>query len=48
MLAEAHALGTDLPVTAAALAVYDQAAAAGLGDKDGSMLAGFWPQTSGA
>lgn len=43
MLAEAHELGTDLPVTAAALSVYDEASARGLGPKDGSMLAGFWP-----
>lgn len=43
MLAEARELGTDLPVTAAALSVYDEASARGLGPKDGSMLAGFWP-----
>lgn len=43
MLAEAQELGTDLPVTAAALSVYDEASAQGLGPKDGSMLAGFWP-----
>jgi 3-hydroxyisobutyrate dehydrogenase len=43
MLAEAGAGGADLPVTAAALKVYDEAAAQGLGEKDGSMLAGFWP-----
>lgn len=43
MLAEARELGTDLPVTAAALSVYDEASETGLGPKDGSMLAGFWP-----
>lgn len=43
MLAEARTLGADLPVTAAALKVYDEASDKGLGDKDGSMLAGFWP-----
>lgn len=48
MLAEAHNLGADLPLTAAALKVYDEAAQAGLGEKDGSMLAGFWPHKSGA
>lgn len=48
MLAEAQTLGAELPVTAAALKVYDEAAQAGLGEKDGSMLAGFWPHKSGA
>ncbi|WP_127088191.1 NAD(P)-dependent oxidoreductase [Aquabacter cavernae] len=48
MLAEARTEGADLPLTAAALKVYDEASASGLGEKDGSMLAGFWPGKFGA
>lgn len=43
MIAEARELGAELPVTAATLKVYDEAAEHGLGDKDGSMLVGYWP-----
>ncbi|TCT05970.1 NAD(P)-dependent oxidoreductase [Aquabacter spiritensis] len=43
MIAEAGEMGIDLPVTAATLGVYDEASARGLGEKDGSMLAGYWP-----
>lgn len=46
MLEEAKALHKDLPVTRAALGAYDAAAAKGLGSKDGSMLAGFWANSS--
>ncbi len=46
MIAEARERGTDLPVTAATLAVYDEAAGQGLGEKDGSMLVGYWPNKS--
>ncbi|MEP9377318.1 NAD(P)-dependent oxidoreductase [Aquabacter sp. CN5-332] len=43
MIAEAQELGAELPVTAATLKVYDEAADKGLGNKDGSMLVGYWP-----
>lgn len=43
MLEEARALGTQLPLTARALEVYDGAAAAGWGDRDSAALPGYWP-----
>jgi 3-hydroxyisobutyrate dehydrogenase len=46
MLEEARALGSDLPVTARALEVYDGAAAAGWGDRDSAALPGYWPSRS--
>ncbi len=44
MLAEAHELGTDLPVTAAALSVYDEASARGLGRRMGPCWPASGPQ----
>ena len=41
MLAEAQSLGVALPVVAAALACYDEASRAGLGDKDCTVLPDF-------
>jgi 3-hydroxyisobutyrate dehydrogenase len=46
MLAEGSARGTDLPLVRQALAVYDEAAQAGWGKRDGSTLPAFW--SSGA
>lgn len=43
MIAAANALGAELPLTAQALAIYDEASKSGLGDADGSTLAGYWP-----
>ncbi len=42
MLAEAEGLGTDLPITEAALACYEESAAAGLGSFDGAQQSAFW------
>ncbi len=42
MLAEAEGLGTDLPITKAALACYEESAAAGLGSFDGAQQSAFW------
>ncbi len=42
MLAEGEARGFDLPLVRQALAVYDQASAAGWGKRDGSSLPAFW------
>lgn len=47
MLAEAADLGVDLPVTGAALAAYERAAAAGLGGFDGPQQSAFWRDTGG-
>jgi 3-hydroxyisobutyrate dehydrogenase len=47
MLEEADALGRALPVTRATLAVYDQAAAAGWGARDGAALPAWWPVHGG-
>lgn len=47
MLAEAEGLGADLPVTRAALACYDESAAAGLGGLDGAQQSAFWRDRSG-
>jgi 3-hydroxyisobutyrate dehydrogenase len=46
MLAEGSARGTDLPLVRQALSVYDEAAQAGWGKRDGSTLPAFW--SSGA
>ena len=46
MLAEARSLGVELPLVAAALARYDEASRAGLGDKDCTVLPAFkWGRT---
>ena len=42
MLAEAEGLGADLPITKAALACYEESAAAGLGGQDGARQSAFW------
>jgi len=42
MLAEADGLGADLPITKAALACYEESAAAGLGGQDGARQSAFW------
>ena len=46
MLAEAESRGFALPVAAQTLAIYDQAGAAGWGQRDGSWLPAFWPSRS--
>lgn len=46
MLAEAASRGFALPVAAQTLAIYDQAGAAGWGQRDGSWLPAFWPSRS--
>ncbi len=48
MLEEARAGGADLPVTARALEVYDGAAAAGWGERDGATLPSYWPGRAGS
>lgn len=47
MLEEAAARGTALPLTEATLALYDRAAAAGLGAQDGAALPGWWVREGG-
>jgi 3-hydroxyisobutyrate dehydrogenase-like beta-hydroxyacid dehydrogenase len=47
MMAEAKAMGYELPTASATLGVFDQAAAAGLGDGDGTQLAAWWISKSG-
>jgi 3-hydroxyisobutyrate dehydrogenase len=42
MLAEGEARGFDLPLVRQALAVYDEASAAGWGKRDGATLPAFW------
>jgi len=42
MLAEGEARGFDLPLVRRALAVYDEASAAGWGKRDGASLPAFW------
>jgi 3-hydroxyisobutyrate dehydrogenase len=44
MIAEGTARGFDLPLVSQALAIYDQAADAGWGQRDGSTLPAFWSQ----
>lgn len=43
MLEEAAARGAELPLTARALAVYDQASAEGWGARDAAVLPSYWP-----
>jgi 3-hydroxyisobutyrate dehydrogenase len=43
MLAEARARGAELPLVARALEVYDDAAAAGWGDRDAAAVPAWWP-----
>ena len=47
MVAEAQARGFALPVAAQALAVFDQAGAAGWGARDGTWLPAYWPHHGG-
>jgi 3-hydroxyisobutyrate dehydrogenase len=42
MIAEGQKRGVELPLVARALAVYDEASAAGWGARDGSSLPAFW------
>jgi 3-hydroxyisobutyrate dehydrogenase len=46
MLAEGKRRGVELPLVARALAVYDEASAAGWGARDGSSLPAFWSSRS--
>ena len=46
MVAEAKARGASLPLAERTLAVYDEAASAGWGARDGSSLPSFWPGQS--
>ena len=48
MVAEAEGRGFSLPVAAQALAVFDQAGAAGWGERDGTWLPAFWPSHGNA
>ena len=43
MIAEAKARGASLPVAERTLAIYDEAARAGWGKRDGSWLPAYWP-----
>ncbi|MYZ46364.1 NAD(P)-dependent oxidoreductase [Rhizobiales bacterium L72] len=43
MIEEARSRGFELPLVACALGVYDEASASGLGGKDSSALAAYWP-----
>jgi 3-hydroxyisobutyrate dehydrogenase len=47
MLAEAESRGFALPVAAQTLAIYDEAAAEGWGQRDGSWLPAYWPSKTG-
>jgi 3-hydroxyisobutyrate dehydrogenase len=47
MLAEAEARGADLPLVRRTLAIYDEAAAAGWGRRDGAALPSWWPGRAG-
>jgi 3-hydroxyisobutyrate dehydrogenase len=44
MLAEAKALGAELPLVERTLGIFDQAAKEGCGARDGSSLPAYWPQ----
>jgi 3-hydroxyisobutyrate dehydrogenase-like beta-hydroxyacid dehydrogenase len=44
MLAEAKALGAELPLVERTLGIFDQAAKEGWGARDGSSLPAYWPQ----
>jgi 3-hydroxyisobutyrate dehydrogenase len=48
MLAEAQARGATLPLVERTLAVYDEAAKAGWGKRDGAWLPAYWPSRSPA
>jgi 3-hydroxyisobutyrate dehydrogenase len=48
MVAEASARGVQLPVAAQALACFDEAARAGLGAQDGTMLPAYWVRRGAA
>ena len=43
MVEEGHARGVELPLAARTLAIYDEAAGAGWGGRDGSALPAYWP-----
>ena len=43
MIAEGQELGFSLPVAERTLSVYDEASREGLGSRDGTSLAGYWP-----
>lgn len=43
MIAEAKSLGASLPLAERTLAIYDEAAAQGWGDRDGTVLPSYWP-----
>ena len=47
MLAEASALGVEMPVARAALGAYDRSVEAGLGGYDGPQQSAFWRDTGG-
>ena len=44
MLEEAQALGTDLPVAASTLQIYERAARDGWGARDMAVLPSYWPK----
>ena len=44
MLEEARGLGTDLPLVAKTLEIYDRASKEGWGARDASVLPGYWPK----
>lgn len=48
MIAAAAALGTELPLVARTLAIYDEASRNGLGDADGAALTSAWAFRTGA
>lgn len=48
MIAEARALGYELPVAQRVLDVYDEASRDGWGERDGTALAAFWSHRHGA
>lgn len=47
MLAEGKARGATLPLAEKTLAIYDDAAREGWGDRDGSWLPAYWPKRNG-
>ncbi len=47
MIAEGKELGYSLPLVERTLAIYDEAAAASFADRDGTALAGYWPNRKG-
>jgi len=44
MLAEAKVLGAELPLAERTLSIFDEAAAQGWGERDGSALPSYWPR----